>query len=79
MTNKPNGEQGKVGVREEFEKAYLDWFWGSSGSTEAKKSALWAARWMAERLIAEGEKLSGHKIGADIPTDRIRQLAKELL
>ena len=60
-----------IPIREEFEKAFESEFGFSTDPDGCGVFALWAARWMAERL----EKEAGDYC---ITAGDIRQLAKEL-
>ena len=63
-------------IREEFEKAYTD-RWCMDDMVEGRPQALWAAKWMGERVLAE-DTPSGDSIFSDYQHKRIRQLLKEL-
>jgi len=72
------------GIREEFEKAFAQ-YCGSNERPEKslhRATALWAARWMAEKsAVAIEEKFDGFNNfhpGAMASASTIRQLAKEL-
>ena len=70
-------------IKEEFNRAVIDWFMSVKNTRKLnhKDFALFGAKWMAERCIAEFEKspscqFSEYDPGR--PAEVIRQLAKEL-
>lgn len=68
------------GIREEFEKAFRERFTLSTGvpipSITGYAEALWAAKWMAERICNHAEQSCGSDKFMSV--DDIRKLAKEL-
>lgn len=64
-----------MSIKEEFEKEFNEWLM-KRGETFPSDSALWAAKWMAERCarVAQGRG----PMEGDFIASEIRQLAKEM-
>lgn len=75
-----------MGIREEFEKAFDNWYWKERKPGESEwATALWAAKWMAERCAVALEEGYRDDLGYGEQTVNsehwaiyVRQLAKEL-
>ena len=66
------------GLKKEFDEAFINEF--KSSPSDFRK-ALWAAKWMAEKIALHAEEYGTHVTVARIrclSADNIRQLAKEL-
>ena len=66
-----------MSIREEFENAFNDWYiqTGNDRYVDPLESALWAAKWMAERCA---DIVDDYYIEGAITGDTIIKLAKEL-
>ena len=79
-----------MGIKEEFEKAFSVWLdnWDNRGNYPiSKETALWAAKWMAERCakisyhhtsVSDWEYYKQNNYTGEQIASSIRQLAKEL-
>lgn len=76
-----------MGIKEDFEKDFIERFGTRYFVGEGAEEALWAAKWMAERCeralgipdSMEGSTFNdGYLYGRAVGRDEIRQLAKEM-
>lgn len=66
-----------MSIKEEFDMAFEN-EWSTQWNGREKSSAIWAAKWMAERCAQSCERINAHDISPDEPAGICRELSKEL-